>query len=528
MNRTSHQHNPLLSLEDVSVFVRGNCVLEGIDWQIGFGEQWAILGPNGSGKTTLVKAIAGKLPYAAGKIRYNYGDDEKRLANPNRVKIGFVSAEQHRQVFEKEAFIEDIRHFTGDENRFLCVEEFLLDQPPGDEHPAVAGLSALQHMGQDLGISKLFQKRVSSLTTGEISKILIAKALLDQPRLLILDEPFNGIDPQSWGGVAQLIGKLIRSGLQVILITHSIDQIIPEISHVLLLTTDGIETRGIRNKVIESESLKKVYKIAHDPLSQSKQVNSKKAGSSISIKWDVGWDADKGAALVEMRKVSVIYGQNIVLKNISWTVKHGQNWMIYGPDGAGKTSLLKLITGENLQAYANDIYLFGVKKGSGESVWEIKQKIGWISPDMLSKYPKNIVGVEVVCSGFFDSIGLFRTATNAQKERAGALLVELGIDHLAQELYGMLSQGQKQMLLIARAIVKSPILLLLDEPCEGLDFANRRKVIEIIEYIGSQTDSCVVCATSDPNDNYFCMTHHLHINRGVRTKTTISPKPISQ
>jgi molybdate transport system ATP-binding protein len=221
--------------------------------------------------------------------------------------------------------------------------------------------------------------------------------------------------------------------------------------------------------------------------------------------------------LVEMIDVHVQYEDNVVLKNIDWTIREGENWMVQGPDGAGKTTLLKLISGDNLQAYANDIFLFGQKKGSGESVWEIKQKIGWISADLRSKYPTHIKAAEVVYSGFFDSVGLFRKATAAQRERAEGWLSALNLDHLAQELYGELSHGQKQMLLIARAIVKSPALLLLDEPWEGLDFANCRKISEIIEYIGHHRLSTVVCTTSDQDVILPCITHQLKLDGGVAT-----------
>jgi molybdate transport system ATP-binding protein len=195
--------------------------------------------------------------------------------------------------------------------------------------------------------------------------------------------------------------------------------------------------------------------------------------------------------------------------------------MVSGGGGSGKTSLLKLITGENLQSYSNDVYLFGQKKGSGESVWEIKKNIGWISSELQSKYPLNIRGVEVVYSGFFDSVGLYRTASTAQRRQAEMVLSALGIDHLSEEAYGNLSHGQKQMLLIARAIVKSPLLLLLDEPCEGLDFSNRMKILEIMEFIGRHTPTTIVYATYDGHDVLPCISHRLHLDRGIPKITTI-------
>jgi molybdate transport system ATP-binding protein len=224
-----------------------------------------------------------------------------------------------------------------------------------------------------------------------------------------------------------------------------------------------------------------------------------------------------GTPLVEMLAVKVRYGRHLVLSHVDWSVRKGENWLVHGPAGAGKTSLLKLITGENLQSYANDIFLFGRKKGSGESVWDIKERMSWVSADLQSHYPANVKGAHVVCSGFFDSIGLYQTATAAQRQQAQKVISALGIDELSTKTFGHLSHGQKQMLLIARAIVKPPLLLLLDDPCEGLDVANRRKIMEIIGLIGCNTPTTVIYATNDDSDLPPCFTHRLHLDRGSAT-----------
>ena len=518
--------NPLLRLEDLSVRIRGTLVLKGVDWQIGRGEQWAIVGPNGSGKTTLVKTIAGLLPSVSGNIIFHPAGEDDDNCIPTRKDIGFVSAEMHRRVFEREAFVEEIKHFTGDVEKILTVSDFILDRSEHAENPSSINLTVMQTLAKNLDLVGLLSKRVGALTTGEISKILILKALLHEPQMLVMDEPFNGLDRSSRDIVADFIGGLIRTGLQVIIITHRIDEIIPEISHVLLMTAEGIQKMGYKNEVLNSAVLQEVYQIDHDPLSPARPLSQQPADLTLPSKWGRVNYAVGGTNLVEMIDVNVQYDKNVVLKNVHWTIRQGQNWMVHGPDGAGKTSLLKLITGDNLQAYANHILLFGQKKGSGESIWDIKQKIGWISSDLRSKYPAGIKGAEVVCSGFFDSVGLFRTATAAQREQAEDWLSALGIEHLAQEAYGELSHGQKQMLLIARAIVKSPTLLLLDEPCEGLDFANRRKVSEIIEHIGHHHLSTVVFTTSDEDDVLSCITHRLQLAGGLATISARGPEQI--
>lgn len=521
MNTEKIQHNPLLRLENLSVRVRDKLVLTDIDWQIGVGEQWGILGPNGSGKTTLAKTLAGQLPAIGGNIRFYPPEEGDRVRTPKKNDIGFVSAEFHRRVFERYAFAEEIRHFTGDDKKALSVSDFILDRLENAGKPSPDHIKELESLSGHFGMRVLLNKRVGTLTTGEISKILILKSLLHHPQLLILDEPFKGLDRRSKQGVAEIIGNLMRTGLHLILITHCIEEIGPEISHVLVLTADGVQKMGRKNGVLQSHVLQQIYHIDHNPLHReplSALQPSHPARRHLS-KWRSINDMPEGTKLVEMIHVNVQYDRHAVLKNVHWTICKGENWMVHGSDGAGKTTLLKLITGENLQAYANNIFLFGKKKGSGESIWDIKQKIGWISSDLHSRYPANIKGADVVCSGFFDSVGLFCNATTTQRNQVEKWLSALGIDYLARENYGELSHGQKQMLLIARAIIKSPPLLLLDEPCEGLDFANRRKIGEIIEFIGRHTPSTVVYATVDKDDILPCIKHQLYLDGGRATNS---------
>ncbi len=498
---------PFLTVKDLSVRLRGRTVLERIDWRINKGEQWAIIGPNGSGKTTLAKALAGQLPTSGGTIVFTDAAANDPMDKPGRRTIGFVSSEVHRRVFEKDAFAEDLRHFSGDDRQALIVSDFILDRFAGTVDRSPSDAAGLEVWDQ-LGVRELLSKRVRALTSGEISTMLILKALMNHPQLLVLDEPFNGFDRQSKDKMKALIGGLIRNGLQVILITHQMEDILPEIDHVLILTAGGIRKAGPAATVLKSHEIKRIYGIDHDPADREMPACIEPA---YRLAADAGSGPRVGSKLVQMVDVRVAYGQHTVLHNFNWTIRKGENWLVSGPAGSGKTSLLKLITGDNLQAYANNIYLFGEQKGSGESVWEIKKRIGWISSDLKSTYPPAIKGVEVVYSGFFDSVGLFRCASTQQRQRAGNLLETLGIDQLADKRFGNLSHGQKQMLLIARAIIKSPDLLLLDEPCEGLDFANHRKIFEIIEFIGSRTGTAVVYATSEEHGRLPCISHCLNL-----------------
>ena len=490
-------------------------VLEGIDWQIRSGEQWALIGPNGSGKTTLAKALAGILPSSGGKILFHSSKDGNG-DTLSREGIGFVSADLHRHVFEREVFAEEVRHFTGDRGRELTALDFILGRSITDEKPKTfpSDLTNLLRLLNTPG--NLLEKTLGSLATGEISQILILKALIKKPHLLVMDEPFSGLDRESREAMTRLISHLVHTDTQVVLITHRIREIPPEITHVMAISAGGIKKSGSKNELLEPEFMRRDHltPYALPDMGTQGRDRRKKQPPILPVEEKGTPCPGCGETLVEMIDVCVRYDRFTILDNVNWTIRQDENWLVHGPGGAGKSTLLKLITGDNPQAYANDIHLFGKKRGTGESVWEIKRKIGWISSDLQSRYPAQIQGAEVVQSGFFDSIGLYRTASASQQRRAWELLESLGIGHLANKRFGNLSHGQKQMLLIARAVVKSPLLLLLDDPCEGLDSANREKIMELTEFIGHHTSTVLVLATWDETEAPACITHRLVLNRG--------------
>jgi molybdate transport system ATP-binding protein len=180
-----------------------------------------------------------------------------------------------------------------------------------------------------------------------------------------------------------------------------------------------------------------------------------------------------GEELVHLRNVSVRYGTATILTGINWTVRSGESWALLGPNGSGKTTLLSLILGDNPQAYMNDVVVFGKQRGSGESIWDIKKFIGWVSPELHVHFDDSATCVDVVESGFRDSIGLFEPATPRERAAAKRWLKEFHLLQFANEPLFALSAGLQRMVLLARALVKNPRLLILDEPCQGLDAAHR-------------------------------------------------------
>jgi molybdate transport system ATP-binding protein len=214
-----------------------------------------------------------------------------------------------------------------------------------------------------------------------------------------------------------------------------------------------------------------------------------------------------------MKNVTIKYEDTTVLDNISWTMRSGQNWVILGPNGCGKTTLLNLITGDNPQAYANEIYLFGKRRGCGESIWDIKRRTGMISSELQIRYRKPITAFEVVVSGFFDSVGLYRDYTLVQKQTAEQWMEVLGIADKSDRVFNRLSYGEQRMLLLARAMVKIPQIIILDEPCQGLDPTNRQRILDAIELIGCQRKTNIIYVTHYPREIPRCMTHLLQFEK---------------
>jgi len=515
------KREPVITLDAITVRLRDKVYLQNTSWQINSGESWALIGPNGAGKTTLAKTLFGSVPVVAGSITHHYHTESSM---PVYASIGYVSPEQQRGIMERETLLLESRDFSGHLDEVTTVKDIILGRayPYGPYHTDLS--HRLGSVADKLRIESILERNILSISSGEMAKTLIARALLKKPRLLVLDEPYDGLDHQSRQSLKTLLESLIDDHIQVVLITHRIEEIMTNISHVLLLKNGGVFRQGKRDDILSKEILDDLYRSENNiPAKPDRRAlfsssrEQKKTGHSAKD------ENEPQNALIKMINTTVRFRDVTVLDKVNWTVKQAENWMILGPNGSGKTTLLKLVLGENQQAYANEIYLFGRKKGSGESVWEIKQNIGFISSELQAFYPSHLSAFDVVCSGFFDSIGLYRLCSERQKNTARAWIETLGIASLAEQNFGQLSHGQCQLVLIARAMVKSPVLLILDEPCDGLDIANRGKLLNLLGYIGDHTDTNLVYVTHHMAEMIPCITHVLSLDHGKVVSRSTDP-----
>jgi molybdate transport system ATP-binding protein len=507
--------NPFITLDDVTLRVSDTPVFERTSWALKSSQHWAVIGPNGSGKSLLADAICRRVPLVRGQVRFFFdgaGEAARSYLKPGEILR--ISAKARRQLLQ--------RYAGYHQARWQSIE--------GEDAPTVAELLSeegiKQHLSQEaapdwmseetysrkranavelLGISHLLDRKIIHVSNGEASKVLIARALMQAPKLLIFDDPFSGLDTASRGMLRNIVEQLLATGnFQVLLITSRGDEIPEGMTHLLCVHDNRVIAQGPKKTILRTPFVRQF-------LAARKQTP---ASDHLRFPENSEKSAGEYATLVEMENTSVTYNGTPVLRNVNWKMKQGEHWAVVGHNGAGKTTLLSLILGDNPQVYANQITLFDKKRGSGESIWEIKRRIGCVSPELQLYYDRNITCRQVVCSGFFDSVGLYRTCSREQEQLADRWLLALEIEKLAERPFRSLSAGEKRMVLLARALVKNPTLLVLDEPCQGLDAEHRLHIIKLLDQLCRQTPVSSIFVTHRFKEMPKAVTHVLRLEQG--------------
>jgi molybdate transport system ATP-binding protein len=486
---------PFLTLDHVTIRLRDRFVFDDTFWRIKSNEQWAVIGANGAGKSTLVKAIAGDVPIVQGQAVYHFLEEPGLSPSGQVARVAFdTETDLHRRKAGLDSF-------SAEQDGEVTVAEDILWGASGEERPEEG---RLMEIARQLGIEHLLGRASHILSSGEAKKVLMVRALLKSPRLLILDEPFEGLDERAKAELKELIDRLMSGPMRVILVTHRFEEISPKITHVLCVKDCRVMLEGPAEDVLKRERIPQIF--GDGGLGEE--------GRGLYSEVQKERQTCGPQELIAMKNTTVRYGKHVVLAHIDWTVRRGENWAVLGPNGAGKSKLLELITGDNVQGYANDIQLFGRRKGSGETIWEIKEKLSMVSAEFQMRYQKRIPAYDVVCSGFFDSIGLFQSCTEEQHQVVRKWLGLLKMEDMSAKRFDHLSHGQQRLILLARAMVKSPLLMILDEPCDGLDYANRGKVLDFIEFIGSRTATDLIYVTHHKDELPACITHALILDKG--------------
>ena len=448
--------------------------------QIQPGQCWSFVGANGSGKTALARALAGELKLHSGDVKNSFN------------AIQWVSFEQLQALADREREQDD-SDFLDYQDTGRSARDIILEQ--GGDAGQLSPLAA------QFGISELLDRSFQILSTGEIRKVLLCRALLQQPELLILDEPFDGLDVAAHTNLMQVLQELVAAGQTLVLIVNRLAEL-PDFSDKLgILTECELSVTGPRAEVAASAELQQLRHLANLEAQQQALPPADPDAVRRTL------DADTPRII--MRDMLIRYGDKQVLTGLNWQVDPGQHWQVIGPNGAGKSTLLNLVTGDHPQGYSNDLTLFGRRRGSGESIWEIKQHIGYVSTSMQQDYRVTTTPKAVILSGFFDSIGVYQQPGSSQLALADQWLDLLGMSHVANAPFSHLSYGQQRLLLIARAMVKHPPLLILDEPLQGLDSFNRHWVKRWIDLLVAEGSTQLLFVSHHQQDAPSCISHRL-------------------
>jgi molybdate transport system ATP-binding protein len=468
--------------ENVTAIISESVCLEGITLRISAGEHWAIVGANGSGKSSLGRLLCDGLEVVSGSYR-------------TATRSGFVSFEKVNEILEVERYHDD-SDFIGFVDPGTRVAQYIVgaDGTPAQEEK-------LAELSRRLDFTGILDRGLKFLSTGEMRKVVICKALMQDPELLVLDEPFDGLDQKSCQVLKDLIASCSAKGIRVILLLNRFSEIVPETTHIAYINDCRIIMAGAKDELLESEALLRFHAFHYTLPSQLPEIDSASVIAPLV----------PGVPLIAMKNVEVRYGEKCVLTRFDWTVAPGEHWRISGPNGAGKSTLLSLVSGDNSQAYANDISLFGIKRGSGESVWDIKKRIGMVSTALQQDYRVGVTVRIVVISGFFDSIGVYNQYSKRQMEIALDWLEMLHMEKHIDTPFRNLSYGEQRLVLLARAMVKQPDLLILDEPCQGLDDINREMVLKLIDHLGNTGSTQILYVTHHHEDGIPCITNGLEL-----------------
>ena len=469
MNETA---KPIVRIESGLPMVREWQLAAPVDFVFGAGEHIAVFGRNGAGKTKLVEIILGRHPVKKGIIEYAFPSPVRKYVSENVKYLAFKDC------------------YGGETEQNYYLQQRWNSWDVDDERIL--------------------------LSSGELRKHSLSKVLGTEPCLLILDNPFVGLDAASRLVLGEQLRAIVQGGkTSLMLVLSREDEIPPFMTHVVevkdevvlpkkrladWLAERGTETCGKEQACSPGQAISTgdAHCNADSPSSEN--------GPSARRAAD---DPASSTEIVRLNKVTIRYGERTILKDLDWVVRKGEHWSLTGPNGSGKSTLLGLVCADNPQSYACDISLFGRKRGSGESIWDIKKHIGYVSPELHRSFKRDITAERIVANGLRDFHGLFTKANEEEIRTARKCLERFGAGHLAGTSFLNMSSGEQRIVLLARAFVKNADLLILDEPFHGLDDGNVRMVRGIIEEYCQNPDNTLLMVTHRMEELPSCIDHNL-------------------
>ena len=472
---------------------------EPVHFELDDNEHIAIVGPNAAGKSMLVDIITGAHPLLAPDAEYDFSPKTSKLASDNIKHITFrdtYGGDNDKTYYLQQRWNQTEIDASTPTVGKLLEDEYLRNGADTPERQAFK-----EHLFDVFNLRYLLDKYIILLSSGELRKLQLCKALMADPRVLIMDNPFIGLDKETRQQLRETLEIMSSErALQIILVLAKDEDIPKFITHVV-----PVRDMKVLPKITREEYLTQSEVIKPPFLNE----NIKQEILSLPYRND-DYNTHE---VVRMNKVCIRYGSRTILQDLDWTVCNGEKWALSGQNGAGKSTLLSLVCADNPQSYACDIVLFDQKRGSGESIWDIKKHIGYVSPEMHRAYNRDMPAIRIVASGLKDSVGLYVKPSEKDYDACRMWMRFFGIEDLADRTFLKLSSGEQRLVLLARAFVKDPELLILDEPLHGLDAPHGEMVKEIINTFCQRKNKTLIMVTHYKEALPPCITDYITLKR---------------
>ena len=436
---------------------RGENLGEGLHFTWKQGEHWAVYGDSGKSLTGLLETLLGKTLLSQGHLLTPFADEyvaKQNLAgqvHSFRDLIALVSQDYPiRNKAGLQNFYYQQRFNSADVHHTITVGSYLHSIPAMRKGPWTP-----EKVAQLLRLNHLLDASLLMLSNGETRRLSLAVGLLRQPLLYLMDQPLTGLDQESRAAFGDFLAACIHANIHVLLTTTSAE-IPAQITHIAYLK--------------DSEALQTWNRTQYAPQIKPTPIHSWDLSPVLPI---LSSYPVYSGSVVSLEGVSIRYGQTLILDKINWNIQSGERWRLKGKNGSGKSTLISLLIGENPQSYSQNFYLFGKRRGSGESIWELKKPIGFVAPELSRYFPRNQSLRKVILSGLFDTLGLFKSVTPEQEALAQTWMETFQLQDLKETYFFELSLAQQRWALLARALIKKPQLLILDEASQGLDEQQR-------------------------------------------------------
>lgn len=458
----------LIRMKEAQPRIFGLSFPEGVDWDVSKGEQWCVIGINGAGKTLLADFLSGKYAIGKGEIEYLFWSDEVKCATQKSYPTELI----RKVSFESAYLLSDYRNlyyqqrFHALENETTPTVEELLSSVNVEQ-------SYLYWLCKKLHLHVLYSKRLIMLSSGELRRLLILLALASRPKVVVFDNPFIGLDVNMREELELFFEELSQFQTMIFLVPAKKE--IPKVANRFLLAD------GLKYRIIDS-----LDDFIENTISDAMDVH---------LPQPLWKDHSESEYLFRMKNINVDYNGIKVFSDLNWDVKRGEKWALLGRNGSGKSTLLSLLAADNPKGYSLNLEIFGRKRGTGESIWDIKKHIGYISSEMHLYFREDQPCLKIVASGLFDTMGLFRSCSEEQNELALEWMKLLEIDYLKDRSFLKISGGEQRLVLLARTMVKNPDLLILDEPLHGLDFYHKSLARRVIDRYSEQEGKSLIYVT---------------------------------